>query len=162
MGLIEIPGNRNHGLPRIVVGLNIVQQILTSEPPDRLLPTQDRAAERMASQYLARVKLLHEIFRIVPDHTNFFQDDLFFFFDFFVRETGMVKQVCEEIQRSLKLLIQHLHVIGCRFTRREGIHLSTKCIDFARNFGGGALARSLEEHVFDEVGIACLGWLFVP
>src|ERR1044071_4390849 len=70
MSLIEIPGNRNHGLPRIIVCLNIGQQILTSQPPDRLFSTQDRAAERMASQHLTRVKLLHEIFWIIPDRKS--------------------------------------------------------------------------------------------
>src|SRR5437868_8147339 len=83
MSLIEIPGNRNHRLPRIIVCLYIIQQLLTSQPSDRLFSTQDRAAERMASQHLTRVKLLYEILRVIPNHTNFFQDDLFFFFDFF-------------------------------------------------------------------------------
>ena len=41
----------------------------------------------MASQHLTRVEFLHEIFRIVLDHANFFQHDLFFFFDFFGIET---------------------------------------------------------------------------
>jgi len=45
------------------------------------------------------------------------------------------------------------------FTGRRAFH---KGVDFAGNFGGRSLARSLEKHVFDEVGIACLRWLFVP
>jgi len=45
----------------------------------------------MTSQHLAHVKLLYQIFRIVLDHANFFQDDLFFFFDFFGFETGVVE-----------------------------------------------------------------------
>ena len=45
----------------------------------------------MTPQHLAHVELLHQIFRIVLDHANFFQDDLFFFFDFFGFETGMVE-----------------------------------------------------------------------
>ena len=45
----------------------------------------------MTPQHLAHVELLHEIFRIVLDHANFFQDDLFLFFDVFGFETGMVE-----------------------------------------------------------------------
>src|SRR5215510_609669 len=74
----------------------------------------------------------------------------------------MVKQIGKEFDRARQLLIQHLHVIGGRLTGSEGIHLSTERVDFARNVGGGAFARSLEEHVFDEVRIACLGRLLVP
>ena len=39
MGLIEVPGDCNDGLLWIVVCLDIVQQILTSQLFDRLFPT---------------------------------------------------------------------------------------------------------------------------
>ena len=39
LGLLKVPGNRNHCLARIVVCLYIVQQIPASQPPDRLLST---------------------------------------------------------------------------------------------------------------------------
>src|SRR6266850_166637 len=39
LGLLEVPGNRNHSLPRIVMGLDIVQQVLASQPSDGLLFT---------------------------------------------------------------------------------------------------------------------------
>ena len=76
------------------------------------------------------MELLYEIFRVILDHTDFFQNDLFFFFDFFGCKTRMVEQVGEEFERVLQMLIQHLHVIGRRLTRGEGIHLSTKRVDF--------------------------------
>ena len=37
LGLLKVSGNRNHGLPRIVVGLYIIQQVLASQTSDRLL-----------------------------------------------------------------------------------------------------------------------------
>ena len=69
------------------MGINEMQEILSTNPSDCLLPAKNRAAERMAFQHLTRVKLLHEVLGVVPHHANFFQDDLFFFFDFFGFET---------------------------------------------------------------------------
>ena len=111
----------------------------------------------MAAQYLSRMEFLHEIFRIVLDHSNFFQDDLLFFFDFFGIETGMMEEIGQQFERLLELLIQHLDVKRRRLACGERIHLAAKRIDFARNFGGGARARAFKEHVLDEMGVAGLG-----
>ncbi len=85
--LIEVSGDCDYDLHRIVMGVDIPRQIPASKIPDRFLPTQYRSAERMTPKDLSGMQLLHEIFRIVLDHPDFFEHDLLFLLDFSGIET---------------------------------------------------------------------------
>src|SRR5262245_1754654 len=52
MGLIEVPSNRDDRLCGIIMSVDVVQEVSSTKSSDRLLPTQNRAAERMAFQAL--------------------------------------------------------------------------------------------------------------
>src|ERR1043165_8621998 len=61
----------------------------------------------------------------------------------------------------MELLIEDLNVKGRRLAGGKGIHLAPKTVDLTRNLGGGPRARSLEEHMLDEMRVAGLRGLFV-
>ena len=105
----------------------------------------------MASERVLHVKLLNQILWIVLDHPDLFEHHLLFFFNFFRLEPGPIEQIREQLQRCLQLLIQHLHIKGRRFSGGERIHLTPQRIDLTGNLRRRAAARSLEEHMLQEV-----------
>ena len=55
---------------------DVGQQIFTIKIFDTRRIPEDRPPERMIAKHVLHVQLLHEIFRIILDHPDFFQDDL--------------------------------------------------------------------------------------
>ena len=110
----------------------------------------------MASQYLARMKLLHKVFRIILNHPDLFEHHLFFLFHFFGVELGVMEKVGQQFERLVQLLIENFDVKCRRLTRGEGVHFTAKPVNFARNFDGRPRTRAFEKHVLNEMGVSGL------
>ncbi len=89
----------------------------------------------MLLQCLLRMDVLHQIFRIVLNHSDFFKDDLFFLFDFFWIKPRVVKEIGQQPERGLYVLIQYLDIEGRGLAARKRIHFTAQRINLPRDLG---------------------------
>jgi len=132
---LKIARYREHCFQRMIMGLDIVQQILAAQPLDRGDFAQNGPTKRVPMKRLAGVQFLEEIFGVILDRPDFFQHDLLFLFHVPRIESGAMKQVGEQGERRLQVLVQHLDVQGRGLTRGKGIQFPTKGINLARDLG---------------------------
>ncbi len=111
------------------MGMNKVNETFTAQSSDDGGLAENRTSERMPVKRLLHVPVLGKIFRIILDHSHFFEDDLLFFFDFFRRKFGVVKKIGQERQGLGEVLIENLDVERGRFAAGERIHLAAQGID---------------------------------
>ena len=98
-----------------------------------------------------REELVDEVVRRVLDHLDLFEDDLLLALDVVGAERRVADDVGEDVDGQRQVLVEHLDVVARVFLGRERVELAADGIDRLSNVLGGAAARSLEEHVLDEV-----------
>ena len=105
----------------------------------------------MLSKDVLGMEIVQVFFGVVLDHANLFQHDPFFLAQFLGIESGMMKNVRQQIDPLSNVLVQHGRIESRAFPGREGIEFSSKRIDLAGNGFCTAPARSFKNHVLDKM-----------
>jgi len=116
----------------------------------------------MGPEGVFRVQIVQVVFRIVLDHADFLQHDLFLFGHLPGIKAGVVEDVRQQLDPLADMLVQNLRVERGPLPRGEGVELAAERVDLARNGLGRAAARALENHMLDKVREAFLTGLLVP
>jgi len=127
---------------------------LAFEAADGVRSAENRAAERMIGPEAAGKDIVEKVFGIVHVHFDFFEDNLALFLNVFRIKFGAEHQIGEHVERNGEVRVEHLGVKADLFLGSEGIEHAADGIHFAGDSFGGAAIRTLENHVFEEVGDA--------
>ncbi len=120
----------------------------------RVFGSQDRLAQRMILPEILGEDFMDQIVRIVLIHLDLFQNHAPLASDILRVKDRVQHQVAEHVHGDRQMLVQHFDVEADTFLGGEGVHVAADGIHLARNFLRGAMLRTLEHHVLDEMGNA--------
>ena len=109
-----------------------------------------------------RHKLLDDdILRRVAVHINFFKNDAALVGNVRFREKGIEEHLAEDVRRLVQMAVQHAGIKARGVAGRKGVDLPADGVHPPGKLGGGAVRRTLEEHMLDKMGAALLAAAFV-
>src|SRR6185295_13805460 len=106
-------------------------------------------------------KIMDVIVRGVLRLRDLLQDYRSFALDFLGIETGVEKDIAEQIDGQRQILVKNLGVIAGVFFGRKGIDHAADSIHLFGDLRRGAPLGALEEQMLDKVGNAVLGFAFM-
>src|SRR5579864_6122449 len=128
-----------------------VENGLLLEPLYSLPRPQDRLPQRVILPEILGKDLVDQVIGVVLVHLDLFYDHAAFTRDVIGIEDRVEDQIAENIERGWNVLVENLDVEADTFFGGEGVHITADRVNLARNLFRGAMLRSLEHHVFDEM-----------
>ncbi len=124
------------------------------EAADCLRSAEDGAAERMLSPKIAGKHFVDEVFGIVFNHANFFENDGALTIDFVRRKLRIKDHIGENVEDGFQMFVEDASIEAGHFPGSEGIDHAADGIDFAGDCFGSAAACAFEKHVLEKMGNA--------
>ena len=94
----------------------------------------------------------HDVVGRVVRLTDFLQDDAPLALQFLGFEGRVGQDVADDVEPQRGVFLQHLDVIGGLLTRGVGVDMATDSLHLLGDRRGAAGGRTLERHVFKEMG----------
>lgn len=152
-GLI-VARQRHHCFSRQVVLVLVVHEVLAGVRRDLFRRPQNRLPQRLRAKLRLCQQVMHQIFGRVLVHRDFFQHNAAFLVQLLLVHRRVHHHVSDNVDGELNVLVDDLGVAAGAVLAREGVQLPADRVHFLGNLPDGALRRSLENHVLNEVGEA--------
>ncbi len=131
------------------------------EGGDGVGSAEDGLAEGLVLPEVLGEDFVDEDVGVVFVHFDFFKDDAAFALDVGVGEGGVEDEVTEDVESDGGVVGEGLDGEADGFLAGVGVEVAADGVHFAGDVLGGAVSCALEEHVFDEVGDAVYGGVFI-
>ena len=140
----------DHIVRRVFIGEPFAQRIARKRR-NSFRSAEDWLAQRMRRPEILGEQFVHQVFRIVLGHADFFQDHRFFPVDLVFGETRVQNHIRQNIEGFGQMLIEHAGVKAHHFLGGKGVEHAAHAIHFTGNIFSGAAGGALEHHVLDEM-----------
>ena len=161
--LLMVDGARgaHHHRAALIVARQIGADPIAVEGRNAFRRSENGPAERLLGKGSGVEQIEDEIVRRVLDGADLLQDDALFAFKLVAIEGAVGQNVGQNIEREPRVGCQNMGVVGGLLDTRRGIEIAPCGLDLFRDRTGGAAARALERHVFEQVRQALLVMGFV-
>ena len=149
---IRMPRRRHHDVRGGVLLLEVAQDRLPPEAPDRVRGAEDRPPERVVSPDPLGEEVVDEIVGRVLHHLDLLEHDRLLLLDVVLGEARAHQDVRQEVGGQGEVLVEHAHVETGVLLGGEGVHVPTDRVDRAGDLLGRPRGGPLEDQVLDQVG----------
>ncbi len=149
--VVDLPGGRQDHPVRRIGPVHVI-----CDRPARHAADHVRAAEHRAAERLLRIGdgleiVEDEVVGRVVGLTDLLQHDGALAAQLFLVEGGVQKNVRDQIEREIDILLQHLRVVDRAFAPGVGVEVAADRLDLLRDVGGAAGRRPLEGHMLQQM-----------
>src|SRR5687768_16334900 len=157
----DIPRGGNDNSLRLIARFEKVNEILPAKSVDGFLAAANRPADRMIFEKIQVEKIVHVVIRRVFGLRDLLQNDGSLALDLFGIETGVQKDITQEIDRQRQILVEHLGVIASILFGGKRIDDAADGVHLFGDLRRAAALGTLEQQVLDEVGNAVFSFAFM-
>ena len=160
--MVDSTSAGKHHAGSLVVGLNIVDQVVPGDRLDILGRAQDGSAKRSALVGDCVKMVENNLLQVHLDLLHLSQDNTTLTLDLLLAEGGVGQDVTQDLDGSVKVARQTLCVEDGLLPAGVGVQVSAHVLHLQLEAGLGPLGGSFEGHVLQKVSHSIVGRCLVP
>lgn len=149
--VLDAAGGGQHDARRVVVGVDVVLQVLSRDRFDVLGGAEDGVAQRRSLIGGGVQVIEHDLLQVALHLLHLAQDDAALALDLGLAQLGVLDDVAEDFDGLRHVLRQTFGVEDGLLAAGVGVEVRAEVLDFQLEVGLRALGGAFERHVLEEV-----------